>query len=96
MVDFASYKTLHLNKQGSKKGANRRDNEPILASTLHSVHPPLAPEIYLFPLKITGFSLRRKRWSKWSYILTKIWSSFVFSGPRSGSYNRCFLEQKRL
>ena len=64
MIDFTSYKTLHLEKQSSKKSNNRADPDKVLVNVLNQDGNPLAPELYMFPTTIPGFSFRRKRWSK--------------------------------
>lgn len=69
MIDFASYKTLHLDKQSSKKSGARTDPNIIPVQVLEKDGMPSTPELYLFPNTIPGFSLRRKRWSKYRLIL---------------------------
>lgn len=71
MVDNESYKKLHLDthKRNVDYGFSddKRDIVPIFKDEMADDEPPSAPSIYLFPPTITGFSLRRKRWSMYSH-----------------------------
>jgi hypothetical protein len=65
MIDFASYKTLHLENQVSKGIAQNHDNEST--RTVHSSEMNIddihsGSVIYLFLPTISGFSSRYKAW----------------------------------
>ncbi|PSN67617.1 hypothetical protein BS50DRAFT_609566 [Corynespora cassiicola Philippines] len=70
MIDNESYKRLHAEAQKSKRKQdyshlyNGPENEMMMIymEEMSNSEPPTAPEIYLFPPMIAGFSLRRKRW----------------------------------
>ncbi|KAI4941244.1 hypothetical protein J4E91_010821 [Alternaria rosae] len=64
----ASHTKLHLDKQKAKRiqdpifsGASK-DRTPLFVEDMDDDEPPRAPDIYLFPPTIPGFSLRRKVW----------------------------------
>jgi hypothetical protein len=62
MIDFNTYKELHpLNQYISFLGSvsTKETSLPTDGSE------PKAPEIYLFPILVPGFDLRRKKWSKY-------------------------------
>lgn len=70
MIDNESYKRLHFEAQKSKPKQDylhvgeKPEKEMIMyVEEMKNEEPPTAPEIYLFPPMIRGFSLRRKRWS---------------------------------
>jgi hypothetical protein len=65
MIDFASYKTIHLENQVSKGIAQNQDNEST--RTVHfwrmNIDETLSgSSIYLFLPMISGFSFRNKAW----------------------------------
>ena len=65
MLDFETYKELHpSNSYFSKLGDDdyvRVKQKPNLPT---DDSPPQSPEIYLFPPRIPGFDLRRKKWGE--------------------------------
>lgn len=59
MIDFNAYKELHPNSKYSRRVHNKADEYSPSDS-----QGPQAPEIYLFPIMVPGFDLRRKKWGK--------------------------------
>ncbi|KAE8452952.1 hypothetical protein EG329_012139 [Mollisiaceae sp. DMI_Dod_QoI] len=57
MIDHSTYRILHPDK-----GILRRDRGGDNARVLSEKDPPKDAELFLFPLKIIGYSLRRKKW----------------------------------
>lgn len=68
MIDNKSYKKLHLDGQKSKRDQDpaslgiSNERKPLFIEEMNNKEPPQAPDIYLFPPTIPGFSLRRKLW----------------------------------
>ncbi|KAF2108844.1 P-loop containing nucleoside triphosphate hydrolase protein [Lophiotrema nucula] len=83
MIDFASYKTLHLDQQGTRRTLTMapRDQEPILIENAKTGQLPSAPELYMFPPTIFGFSFRRKNWVDLEVdrITDVVWNKGAFS-----------------
>lgn len=62
MIDFETYKELHPKNQYSTMNSHLLDKVTTLPT---DGSEPRAPEIYLFPPRIPGFDLRRKKWSEY-------------------------------
>jgi hypothetical protein len=58
MIDFPTYRQLHPESKSSPT-TNRTE---IPRERMDNDEPPTAPEIFLFPPRIVGFNLRRKKW----------------------------------
>ncbi|CAN9260087.1 unnamed protein product [Alternaria alternata] len=69
VIDNKSYKKLHLDGQKSKRDQDpaslgiSNERKPLFVEETNNKEPPQAPDIYLFPPTIPGFSLRRKLWA---------------------------------
>ncbi|RYP70581.1 hypothetical protein DL771_005400 [Monosporascus sp. 5C6A] len=59
MIDFNTYKELHPFNSYSSKFTSASENGTNLPT---DGSEPKAPEIYLFPTRVPGFDLRRKKW----------------------------------
>ncbi|KAH5758126.1 hypothetical protein HBI17_069400 [Parastagonospora nodorum] len=69
VIDNKSYKKLHVDAQKSRQSqeflaaSGNRQTTPLFVKEMDKDEPPSAPNIYLFPPTIPGFSLRRKLWT---------------------------------
>jgi hypothetical protein len=59
-----------------------KDRTPLFVEEMDDDEPPQAPDIYLFPPTIHGFSLRRKLWSMYFRGICCVWKLIAHS--RSG------------
>ncbi|RAL14096.1 ATP-binding protein [Aspergillus homomorphus CBS 101889] len=59
MIDFSTYRQLHSLDSKPPSATNRTE---IPRERMNDDEPPTAPEIYLFPTRIVGFNLGRKKW----------------------------------
>ena len=60
MIDIPKYKKLHPNS--STPFAAHLAHEEMNPEIMALASPPSEPELLLFPLSITGYNLRRKKW----------------------------------
>ncbi|GKZ25936.1 hypothetical protein AbraIFM66951_002454 [Aspergillus brasiliensis] len=58
MIDFPTYRQLHP----ESKPPPTTTRTEIPRERMDNDEPPTAPEIFLFPPRIVGFNLRRKKW----------------------------------
>ena len=62
MIDFPTYQKLHPDPPGLSNRTQLK-REEIPAETMALETPPSGPELLLLPPNITGYNLRRKKWS---------------------------------
>ncbi|KAI0971024.1 P-loop containing nucleoside triphosphate hydrolase protein [Xylaria arbuscula] len=65
MIDFETYEQLHSDSANFKdiyRKFEDKKSDPMDPEVMASDIPPGAPEIYVFPPKITGYNLRSKKW----------------------------------
>ncbi|RSL96134.1 hypothetical protein CDV31_013606 [Fusarium ambrosium] len=78
MIDFETYKELHPNSEYSLRRYSSSKSERY---SPNEDQGPQAPEIYLFPTKVPGFDLRRKKWVdlQVDQIRDVVWNDKAFS-----------------